>query len=194
VADGFEPGGPRQQIARREEIPVGKALSPQFTLFVKHNSAFAGVLPDLSRRAPVYGIVRNPLAILASWNTVPFPVSRGHAHAAERFEPRLAQSLARLADVHARQLHLLQWFFDRLQEVLGSSRIVRYEDIIASEGSVLQVIHPSAAAVKTPLASRNHSKVYDEKTMNELGRRLLGTDGAFWNFYDRADVLGLMPA
>jgi hypothetical protein len=194
VADAFEPDGSRTRLVRRCEIRIDKPLSDEFTLFVKHNSAFAGVLPELARRAPVLGVVRNPLAILASWNTVSFAVSQGHANLAELFEPSLARQLARLADVADRQLHLLNWFFERFVESLPAERIVRYEDIVSSEGAALGVIHPAAASLKLPLASRNQAKVYDEATLRAFGERLLATDGAYWSFYDRADVLGLIPA
>jgi hypothetical protein len=193
VADTFEADRSRTKLARKSEIRVDKELSEDFTLFVKHNSAFAGVLPELVLRAPVLGVVRNPLAILASWNTVPFNVSRGHASMAERLEPSLARDLARLDDVSDRQFHLLNWFFMRFRESLPPELTVRYEDIVSSGGTALGVIHPAAASLKLPLASRNQAKVYDEAVMRAFGERLLATDGAYWSFYDRSDVLGLIP-
>ena len=193
VADELQADGSRTKLARRSEIRVDKELSEDFTLFVKHNSAFVGVLPELVRRAPVLGVIRNPLAILASWNTVPFNVSRGHASLAERFDPSLARDLGRLDDVSDRQFHLLDWFFMRFRESLPPELTVRYEDIVSSGGSALGVIHPAAVSLKLPLASRNQAKVYDEAAMRAIGERLLATDGAYWSFYDRSEVLGLIP-
>jgi hypothetical protein len=193
VADAVEPDGSRKRLARRSEIEVHKPLSDNFTLFVKHNSAFAGVLPELARRGTVLGVVRNPLAILASWNTVPFAVGQGHATFAELFEPKLARDLNRIDVVADRQLYLLGWFFERIVGSIPRERIVRYEDIISSEGAALRAIHPAADSLRVPLASRNQAKVYDEATMRDFSERLLATDGSYWTLYDRADVLALIP-
>ena len=61
-------------------------LTPGFDLVVKHNALFTALLPDLLSAFPVYGIVRNPLAVLASWNAVNLPVKQGRIPA-ERSSP-----------------------------------------------------------------------------------------------------------
>ncbi len=193
VADAVEPDGSRKRLARRSEIEIAKTLSDNFTLFVKHNSAFAGVLPELARRGTVLGVVRNPLAILSSWDTVPFAVRDGHAPFAELFEAKLARDLNRIDDVADRQLHLLGWFFERIVGSIPRGRIVRYEDIISSEGAALGIIHPAANALRVSLASRNRAKAYDQSTTRLLAERLLATDGPYWTLYDRAEVLALIP-
>ncbi len=193
IADAVGPDGSRQRLACRSEIRVDKTLSHDFILFVKHNSAFAGVLPELARRGTVVGVVRNPLAVLASWNTVPLAVGRGHAPFAELFEPSLARDLSRIDDVADRQLHLLGWFFERIVGSIPRNQVVRYEDIISSEGAALGTIHPAAAGLKVPLASRNQAGVYDETKMRSFAERLVATEGSYWELYERADVLGLIP-
>jgi hypothetical protein len=193
VADELTPDGKRTRLARRGVINIDKPLKPDFTLFIKHNSAFTGMLSELKVRFEMFGIVRNPLAILASWNTVPFAVGTGHASLAERLNPDLKAELAGKSDVVDRQLYLLDWFFRRLATHLGKPRTLRYEDIVSSDGAALSVIHPAATQLEANLTSRNRATVYDVELMKTLGQRLLATDGSYWSYYDRADVLNLIP-
>jgi hypothetical protein len=194
IADTTGPEGTRIRLARRGEISVTKPLTSDFTLVVKHNSAFAGVLDELANALPVFAIVRNPLSVLASWQTVPIPVHWGHASLAEAFDPGLAAELSHMPDTLDRQLHLVGWFFERFVRVLPPQSILRYEDIVGSDGQLLEVIQPSAAGRSVPLASRNQAKVYDEGTMRELGERLLAAEGAYWgpSLYSRDDVAELL--
>ena len=193
VADDRRPDGRRRTLASRGEISIDKPLSANFLLAAKHNSAFAAVLPALVRRFDVYAVVRNPLAILSSWQTVPFAVGRGHATLAELFDPTLADALASIDDVLDRQLHLLGWFFRRFDD-LPADRIIRYEDLVASDGAVLARVAGATPAVPQPLASRNTTKVYDAATSARLGARLLETDGPWWRLYEPSAVAELLPA
>jgi hypothetical protein len=194
VADDFDSNGKRTKLTRRGVIRIEKALTPDFTLFVKHPAAFTAILPELKARLPVFAIVRNPLAILASWNTVPFAVGQGHSALAERMNPALEKELARRDDVFDRQIYLLDWFFGQFEQHLRPSRTVRYEDIIASDGKALSVIHPAAADIQTSLNSRNQATVYDMELMKVLRDRLLEADGSYWSFYRREDVVSLISA
>ena len=159
----------------------------------KHPAPFTALLETLVERFPVYGVIRNPLAILSSWQTVPFPVSRGHVTAvAERLDPKLGTSLAGIEDRLDRLFHLLDWFFDKYTRLLPEERIVRYESMIASRGAALSAITERAATLDEPLESRNRAAVYDADAMTKLGERLLESDGPYWRFYTKDDVRGLM--
>ena len=59
------------------EIAIGKPLSEHFTLLIKHNALFAALLPRLTESFSCLALVRNPLSVLASWQTVDLPVHRG---------------------------------------------------------------------------------------------------------------------
>ena len=193
VADTYGEGGLRGRLFARGEIHVDKQLSPDFVLVVKHNSGFAAVLPQLVKRFPVTAIVRNPLSIINSWQTVPFPVQRGHASIAELLDPELAVALARIDDRIDRQFFLLSWFFGHFRDDLPDDGCLRYEDIVASNGAALAAIVPRAGDLAHPLTNRNRSSVYDPAATRELGRRLLDTDGPWWHFYPPDSVRQLLP-
>ena len=193
VADEYDEGGLRGRLFARGEINVDKQLSPTFVLVVKHNSAFAAVLPQLVKRFPVTAIVRNPLSIISSWQTVPFPVQRGHASIAELLDPELAIALARIDDRVDRQFFLLSWFFGHFRDDLAGDAFLRYEDIVTSNGAALTAVVPRAAELAHPLTNRNRSSVYDPSTVRALGKRMLDTDGPWWHFYTPDSVRQLLP-
>ena len=182
----------RKQIVSRGEIKIKKKLGKNYLLVIKHPSAFTALLNDLTIYFPCYAVIRNPLAVLASWNSVPFPVAEGHAPAAEQFDEELKNALSKIRDKTERQLYLLSWFFEKYQKVLPRSSIIRYEDIIKSGGEALNVIAPQAAGLAEVLASKNRNKVYDESRMRSLQEKLLKTQGAFWEFYSKDSVQELL--
>mgnify|MGYP000312523034 CR=1 FL=1 len=178
----------RRHIASHGKIRIAKPLSPGFWLIVKHPGTFTAPLEELARHFPTYAIIRNPLAVLASWNSVSLPVNRGHAPMAELFDSSLRRTLARIGDRWERQLYLLGWFFEKYRRVLPERAILRYEDIVATGGRALSAIVPEAAALNLPLSPRNASSLYDASLMRALGERLLRTDGPYWHFYARESV------
>ena len=190
--DVFGPEGLRASRMSSGEIRVDPALSERFVLVVKHNAMFTALMDTLRERFPCYAVVRNPLAALASWNTVAMPVQDGHAPAAERIDQELARTLGRLGDRTARQLHLLSWFCERYRRLLPRDRVLRYEDVLASRGRVLAAVAPGAARLDETMSSKNANPLYDPRVVADLGARLLRSEGAYWSFYSRESVGRLM--
>ena len=60
-----------------------KELTEDFLLVVKHPAAFSAMLPTLSQHYPCFAAVRNPISVLGSWNSVAYPIHRGHIPAAD---------------------------------------------------------------------------------------------------------------
>jgi hypothetical protein len=115
-------------------------------------------------------------------------VQRGHAPAAERFAPRLQAELKAIPEALDRQLHLLSWFFGRFRDLLPAERVLKYEQIIATQGKAIAAIQPAAESLEEPLQSRNRNPDYDHAGVERLAEKLLASDGAYWHFYTRADV------
>jgi len=176
--------GLRRPVIRQGRWQVDKPLSSRFRLLLKHPNAFTAMLPELVQFHPCFALIRHPLAVLASWNTLDLPLRQGHAPAAEALDPALRRRLERISDPIARQIELLSWYFERYRSHLPPRAILRYEDLVATPGRCLQAIVPEAAAhAWPPLRSRNRNPLYDRRLMARLRRRLLDTDGAFWYFY-----------
>ncbi len=184
--------GLRPPLATHGEIPIEKKLDTDFDLVIKHPGAFSAVIEGLVDRFPCYAIVRNPLSILASWNSIAMAHRTGHAPAAERLDQKLAEKLASIEDNTDRQIYLLSWFFDKFLQVLPDTSIIRYENIIASQGRAIEIITPAAQNLAEPLASKNKNPAYDQELFQVLGQKLLKSSGAYWHFYDRESVQKLL--
>ena len=186
--------GLRDQVTTRQMITIDKELSPDFVLAVKHNAGFTVMLEHLAKRFPSFAIVRNPLATIASWQTVPIPIQKGRSVLAEVVDPELRARLDATPDVLDRQFVLLEWFFGSYKAVLPPEHVLRYEDIVATGGRALAPISPGAAELDSPLQSRNRTKVYDEDSIRRIGDRLLASDGPWWDYYTRDSVRELVDA
>lgn len=188
VANKYSVSGLRASIASHTEIIIEKTLETNFNLIVKHPSVFTALVETLVARFPVYAVIRNPLSILTSWNSVEFPVQTGHAPAAENLDIQLKEALAKIDDRIERQLYLLSWFFKQYEQFLSRDSVIYYENIVSSGGKALKVIVPGANMLNEKLENRNRNNLYDTNLMRSLGEWLLKTDGAYWNFYSKESV------
>ena len=185
--------GKRARQTEHGRIEIDKPLSHEFTLAIKHPAAFTALIEPLSKRFECFAIVRNPLATLASWNSLDwFPQKDGHLPVGEKLDVDLARALAQKTDVIERQIHILEWFYDRFRRFFQEHAVIKYETLIASRGQELRKIFPAADQLDEDLASRNVSEFYDRALMIEMGQRLLKRDGPAWNFYDKSDVESLL--
>jgi len=182
----------RKSIVSGGDLVVEKTLSDDFVLVIKHIAAFAAIAEEAAKRFPVYALVRNPLAVLASWNSIDFAFRLGHAPAAERLDPMLKLRLSAIDDQTDRELALLSWFFAQFSRHLPQSNIIRYENLISSDGGALSVIHPGVARLSKSLVSHNTNPLYNRENTLRVGNRLLESEGAYWEFYSRASVEALL--
>jgi hypothetical protein len=194
VSDVRDAAGLRVPMGKRSEIAVQRPASTDFTLVIKHPVAFTALLGFLLERFAVFAIVRNPLAVLCSWESAPFMQREGRLGLRPEIASEIAARLDATEDRSERQLTLLSWFYERYSSELPAERVIRYEDIIATGGAALAPIASSAAGLGVGLESRNTAAVYEREHMRELGRLLLERDGAQWLFYTREEVSELLTA
>ena len=155
--------GVRQVVAKRGQIQLPARKSGSYKLVVKQNALFTALLPELSKLYPIVCIVRNPVDVLLSWLTVDLPVNRGHIPAGERFDVALKAKLQE-PDCLKRQLIIYQWFVDAF--LTSGLPIVRYEDIISSNGTALD--HAMALTpIKREVLNKQKRK-FDDKVINSL--------------------------
>ena len=179
--------GLRRLTGKWGEIAIDKPLSARFTLLIKHNALFAALLPRVAESIPCLALVRNPLSVLASWQTVDLPVHRGRIPAGEELDGDLRRALEREPEVLRRQLIVLDWFFGQFHAHLDPENVIRYEDVVESGGVALfrRLGHASARGVE--LRSRNDSALYDEVMIDTLLARLLDAGGHWTRFYSGED-------
>jgi hypothetical protein len=187
-ADGF-----RLRLVERGAVQVPRPQSSGFTLAIKHPVLFTVLLADLQRQFPVFAIVRNPLSVLASWETITMALREGKPKLLDVLAPELARELAATADALERRVRLLLWFFEAYATLLPPERVLRYEDIVGSGGSALRAVVSPAAALRVELVNRNAAAVYDRAHVHALAR-LLQREGAHWRYYSPADVEEVLAA
>lgn len=182
----------RQDVGAQRALTFRHIKSSRFTLIVKHPNAFSAMLQGLQGIYPIFAMIRNPLAVLASWNSIDAAFRTGHAPIAEAICGPLQVRLAHIANTPTRQLALLSWYFEQYQQFLPAERVIRYESMIASGGAALAALVPAAAALNEPLRNKNRNPAYAELDLRGLADRLLDSDGAYWSYYSRDDVLSLL--
>ncbi len=189
-----KPGGKRRSAITATVRPgVDKALSPNFLLAVKHPNAFSALLPELVGCFECCAIIRNPLAVLASWETLDLPLSQGRAPMAEAFDDGLRKRLNAIEGRIDRQIELLDWYYRTYAATLPAARIIRYEDIVETDGAALAPVVAAADLPRMldgPLTSRNANPIYDNGPfISRCAEALFKLDGhACWSFYAKAEA------
>jgi hypothetical protein len=168
-------------------VTIDRVLDADFSLVIKHPAAFTALLPLLHSRFDSFATVRHPIAVLLSWAETPFPIADGHAPAAERLDPELADRLGRVEDVEARQIELLCWFFERFR-LLPQGHVLPYEAIIASKGSLLWERTGLPPGPHADLSTRN-ARNAQAPARHRLAEKLLARGGAYLDHYDAASIL-----
>ncbi len=185
--------GKRIRVLDGHTLKIDKQLDENFNLIIKQPAFFTSILSGLVGTFETFAIIRNPLSVLLSWNSVEMPVSRGRVPAAEAFSAGLTEMLEGEADLYQRQINLLSWFFRQYNEHLQRSNIIFYEDVIASGGQALDVITLSAKQLNEPLASKNNNSLYSADIKEMLAEKMLASkDAAFWGFYSHDDIHGIL--
>lgn len=180
--------GSREHTTSVDQLTIEKALTANFSLVIKHPNFFTALLDVLPTHFRCYAVIRNPLSVLLSWNSIDAPVQNGRAPFAEAFDNSLAEKLLSEADKTQRQLILIDWYFQQYQSHLSADHIVRYEDIVTSGGKILSIITPTATTLNEALQSKNQNPLYDHAEAKRLADALLASDGCQWNFYSPDDI------
>lgn len=180
--------GKREKLIDGDFIIVNKNLKNDFGLVVKHPNMFTALLDHLTNYFKCFSVIRNPLSVLLSWNSVEMNVTNGHAPAAEAFDINLSENLNSHNNKYLRQVILLDWYFHKFKSNLKHYQILRYESIITSGGRALEAIADSAKNLNEPLKSKNNSQLYDHTKKKMLGDLLLSYNGCYLDFYDKNEI------
>ena len=143
-------------------VTFDKPLTPAFRLIVKHPAFFTALVDLLVKKYQVYAVVRHPLAVLASWQTVAMAVNQGRLPMAEAFCPSLALRLDSIAGVLDRQVAILEWMLTTYL-ALPAGHLLRYEDMLARPASTLAPLSgsvwPAGRARQPHVASSRYAGV-----------------------------------
>lgn len=164
-------------------VKVEKHLDDDFTLVVKHPNAFTAILHEVVDRISCFAVIRNPVSVLASWNTLAIPLRNGRAPAAENLDTLLQNDLERCNGRYERQVRLIDWYFRQYATLLPPERVIRYEQIIETGGDALKVIDPAARFLNERLDNQNGSSLYEPDVISEVSAALRAYGSAWKMFY-----------
>lgn len=180
----------RRSIVKKGEFYIDKDLDQQnFSLVIKHNAHFSFLLEELVNDFECYAIIRNPLAVVASWNTIKAPVSEGNLKVLKGLDPQLEKKLWKIPDVIDRQIQLIDVLFGHLN-TLEERQIITYENIIETGGEALYPISSHASSLNEKLSNTNLNKRYPSELMEVIYKKLIQKNTASNNwrrFYSASD-------
>ena len=177
--------GKRQVVAQRGMVTLSKFANVPISLVVKQNAFFTAYLEQLSAGFDVLCIVRNPVDVLLSWWTVNLPVARGMLPAGSNNNAILRTDLHVAQTVLEKQLVIYQWFIN--QFTASGNKVLKYEDIISSNGKALTDHFNIASPILSPL--NQPVREYEESTLQALKRavkRILELDCS--SYYTHSDI------
>ncbi len=177
----------RDRVLERTMVKFEKPLLDDFTLIMKHCAEFTLILPSLQKEYECFAMIRNPLATLASWNSVNVPVSKGKVAKSQILLPSLHDKLESLKTLEEKQLHILNWYYDQYM-LLDRKNIITYEALIESQGKELSVISKCDTKSLEVLSNKNKNELYDKATMTKMLLLLIERGGSFSEFYSNSDI------
>ena len=181
--------GLRSGVVNTDDMVIDKKLDLNFILAAKHPVAFPPMLGALAKTYPCVITIRNPLAVILSWQNIHMNISNGRAPKAEKMQPKLAALLDTISDVHERQIELMSWFFGQFKLVPETS-ILKYEDLVAQQAAQLPAMIGSSDSLNYVTKSRNLLE-QDHEKRDYFAAKLLKQGGHFMDFYTPSEIKAL---
>jgi len=183
----------REKIVEHGYVNTTKKLEKDFSLLIKQNAFFTALLPNLPNFFETYVVVRNPLAVLLSWNSVNLPVYNGHVPAGEKFDATLSKKLQETEDRLDRQIIILDWFFRQFFENIPKDHVIYYENIVSNRLEHLDALSYNSKLF-TPheiLESKNNNSSYDRNFIKILYDKITKSMKYYQNYYSENEILEL---
>jgi len=108
--------------------------------------------------------------------------------------PELLEELQNTEGKVARIIKVISTFFEKMYPLLEDGHVIYYEDLIATQGQILEMVIPQAKNITEILTNQNSNPLYDHAIMKLLGQQLLNSEGAFWDFYSKEHVEALIES
>jgi hypothetical protein len=182
----------RKSVVEKGAFKVDKEIDEnRLRLVIKHNGHFTFMLKELMKHYPCYTTIRNPLAIIASWNSINAPVSKGNLNVLKKLDSDLYSTLNAIPDLIGRQVELLNRIYKELREV-HEKHIIKYEYLVSDPVKSLSEIHPEAHMLIERLENKNKNKNYNQDLVGKAGNMLLKKGGYWEEFYSNSEISALM--
>jgi len=144
-------------------------------LIIKNNLLFTSCLECLVGLGDVLAIIRHPLPVLLSWQSLNIPVSKGNAHTGQKYSKSLNQ-LPQKSDLLLRQIKIIDWFY--LKYKRNNVNLIKYEDLVLDPHKTLKVWMKNTQLPS--LSSKNQTNRYTTES-TELIEKYLENHSELYN-------------
>ena len=142
-------------------------LSADFTLAIKHNAAYLGVLPELiaQKRFTIIAIIRHPLPVIRSWRRLQLPISRGDLPSGKPFWPELRGLVDAPMDLLEKQVKLYELMLARILKYEQHITVIDYDalkknpQLLADTIGKKPLITPPLVSAKAEIASEEDEQI-----------------------------------
>ena len=138
VSDYFHDGDQPYELVEFRR----SGLSENFLLGMKHNAHYSCALPQIAAQPAftVIAIVRHPLDVIRSWQSVDIPIRQGRLPAAEMLWPEIADIARQTNDILLRQVLIYERFCERFIALREKLALLRYEDIVRDPSVIARTL------------------------------------------------------
>jgi len=149
---------------------------------IKANAIFTATLDDFIRdNWHIVPVVRDPLFVLMSWNTVPIASSKGKVKVVEKFSKTLKE-IGQQTPLIKRQVLLLDWYFKQYER-FGKEHVLYYEDLIKNPDYEINKFFPNKQSKINILTSKNTNNRYTNEPVDFYKKALKKYGNSLNNFY-----------
>ena len=106
----------------------------------------------------------------------------------ELFDPILQKDLNERETIIDRQLYILRWFYRSFSENLDRKQIIRYEDIVDTNGEALSIVLNHDFKPESKLVNQNANRLYQDVKIELFLHRLIEEADIYSDFYDTNDL------
>ncbi len=131
-------------------------LSENFTLAIKHPGLYLSILDQLValKGTTIIAIIRDPVGVIASWNSVPIPVKSGEL-LGSGYWPAMHALTKQPMDIIEKQVRIYDLICKRLHRFKNNIHVVRYEDLIADTSIIEKILGKPSQFPVSKIAKRS---------------------------------------
>jgi hypothetical protein len=118
----------RKKTSKFKKIILKKKFS-QNKIFIKNNLLFTSCIAELSKQYKIIAIIRNPISIIQSWQSLDLPISKGVVKSGLKYSSSL-KNISGDEGLLIKQIKIIDWFYN--QYLVNKVTLIKYENFIES--------------------------------------------------------------
>lgn len=142
----------REKTSKFKDLILPKKNN-QNKIFIKNNLLFTSCIAELSKQYEMIAVIRNPISIIQSWQSLDLPISKGVVTSGIKYSSSLNKILGN-EGLLMKQIKIIDWFHSRYLE--NNVTLIKYEDLIENPCELLNYWIDKNTSL--PLLNTNNNK------------------------------------